>query len=82
MKMIVFDYVIPGTSAPAALFEVCRTLDCEVTVQKGSANVDAKQPFALYSLDMRAGDRISVTLRGGNEQSAMEALAGCLYRGM
>ena len=80
--MIVFDYVISGASAPAALFETCRALDCEVTVQKGSASVDAKQPFALYSLGMRAGDRISVTLRGGNEQRAMEALAECLYRGV
>ena len=82
MKMIVFDYGRPGASAPAALLEACRTLDCEVTVQKGGANVDVKQPFALYSLDMRAGDRVSVTLRGGDEQRAMEALAGRLYRGV
>lgn len=80
--MIVFDYVIPGTYAPDAFAKACRALDCEVTVQKGAAAVDAKQPFALSALSMAAGDRISVTLRGGNEQNAMEQLTGSLYRGI
>ena len=63
---------------PAAqLVELARGLDSSVTVRKGDQVVAATRLMALMTLGVSRGDRITVTLEGGDEEAAQRTLERC-----
>lgn len=49
--------------------------DTTVTITKGSATVKATQLMKLMSLGVKAGDTITLTCEGANEDAALEAMS-------
>ena len=48
--------------------------DTEITVAKGSASAKATQMIRLMSLGIQAGDQVTVTVQGGDEDAALDAV--------
>ncbi len=48
--------------------------DTEITVAKSSASAKATQMIRLMSLGIQAGDQVTVTVQGGDEDAALDAV--------
>ena len=60
---------------PAAqLVELAGGLDSVVTIQKGERAVAATRLMALMTLGVSRGDRVTVTLEGGDEEAAFRTV--------
>lgn len=47
----------------------------EITISKGGVSVKATQMIRLMSLGVQAGDRVTVSVQGGDEDAALDAVA-------
>lgn len=74
-----FKYVIQdkiGIHARSAglLVQEAGKYASDVTVHKGDKNASAKKLFALMGMAVKCGDEVTVTVSGGDEEAAFEAM--------
>lgn len=60
--------------AAALLMKTASRFDCEVSIARGNATVNAKSLLGVMGLAASKGTRVSVTTRGKDEAAAMEAI--------
>ena len=63
-----------GSCTPTQLVELAGGLDSVVTIQKGERAVAATRLMALMTLGVSRGDRVTVTLEGGDEEAALRTV--------
>lgn len=74
-----FDYVIKdelGVHARPAGILVKKALeyDSGITIKKGDKQADAKRLFALMSLGIKCGDKVTIICEGGDEEKAVNGM--------
>lgn len=81
MKTIVYTITDPlGIHArPAgAIAAEAKKFSSQITVQKGDKSADGRRLFALMGLSAKAGDTLTVTCDGEDEEAAADALRALL----
>lgn len=77
--MKTFEYTIKDElgihARPAGqLAKIAKGLDSEITVTKGDKTVNASKLLALMGMGVKQGDRIIVSVNGGNEEESEAAM--------
>lgn len=77
--MLNFDYVVKDPiglhARPATLLvNLVKSLDSAVTVEKEGKTASAAKLLALMGLAITNGDKITVSIEGGNEKESEEKL--------
>ena len=77
--MITFDYVIKDElgihARPAGnLAKSVKSHDSEVTLTKDGKTVSASKLMAVMGLGVKCGDKVTVTINGGDEERTLTAL--------
>ncbi len=77
--MRTFEYTIKDElgihARPAGqLVKIAKELDSEITVTKGDKTVNASKLLALMGMGVKQGDRVIVSVSGGNEEESETAL--------
>ncbi|MBO5383561.1 MAG: HPr family phosphocarrier protein [Ruminococcus sp.] len=77
--MKTFTYTIKDElgihARPAGLLaKTAKALDSEITISKGEKTVGAAKLMALMGLGVKCGDKITVTINGGNEDASERAM--------
>ncbi|MGM9648032.1 MAG: HPr family phosphocarrier protein [Eubacteriales bacterium] len=81
MKTFVYTITDPlGIHArPAgAIAAEAKKFSSQITVQKGDKSADGRRLFALMGLSAKAGDTLTVTCDGEDEEAAADALRALL----
>lgn len=60
------------------LAKTAKALDSEITITKGDKTVGAAKLMALMGLGVKCGDTITVTVNGGNEDTALKEMKSFL----
>ena len=74
-----FDYVIKdelGVHARPAgiLVKKASEYDSGITIKKGDKQADAKRLFALMSLGIKCGDKVTIICEGVDEEKAVNGM--------
>lgn len=74
-----FEYTIRDPAGiharPAGLLaKVAKALDSEITLTRGEQTVSCTRLMALMGLGIKCGDRITITVSGGDEETSEKAL--------
>lgn len=77
--MITFNYIITDKlgihARPAGLLvKEAAQFSSHINITNGSKTADAKKLFAVMSLCVKCGDKISVCINGDDEEAAENAL--------
>ncbi len=77
--MKTFDYLITDElgihARPAGLLcKLAKSLDSKITIEKGEKSADASRVIALMGLGVKNGDKIHITVEGGNEENSAKIL--------
>lgn len=77
--MRTFEYTIKDElgihARPAGqLAKIAKGLDSEITVAKGDKTVNASRLLALMGMGVKQGDRVIVSVSGGNEEESEAAM--------
>jgi phosphotransferase system HPr (HPr) family protein len=68
---------------PAAMFTMTASgFGCDVQVEKNGKSVNGKSVIKLISLDCRAGDSITITTQGVDEEAALDKLVSMVESGL
>lgn len=81
--MKTFDYTIKDEvgihARPAGMLaKLAKSYDSEITITRGEKTVGAAKLMALMGLGVKCGDTITVTVTGGDEETAMESIKSFL----
>ena len=52
--------------------------DCSIWVEKGESKISAKTFLGMMAMEITAGDNVTISADGENEQAAVETLCGLL----
>ncbi len=74
-----FEYIIKDANGiharPAGmLVKEASKFDSAVTLESGERKADAKKIFAVMSMNVKCGDKLSVLIEGSDEEKAEKAL--------
>lgn len=74
-----FEYTIRDPAGiharPAGLLaKTAKALDSEITLTRGEQTVSCTRLMALMGLGIKCGDRITITVSGGDEETSEKAL--------
>ena len=78
--MMNFDYTLTDPvgihARPAGILvkEAKKYAPSKITITKGTKSADASRLMALMGLGCKGGDTITVTVEGGDETAALEAM--------
>ncbi|MBQ8314735.1 MAG: HPr family phosphocarrier protein [Lachnospiraceae bacterium] len=77
--MKTFEYTIKDElgihARPAGMLaKTAKEFDSEITITKGEKTVGAAKLMALMGLGVKCGDTITVTVNGGDEETAFEGI--------
>lgn len=77
--MKTFEYTITDESGiharPAGMLaKAAKLLNSEISVTKNEKTVGATKLMALMGLGVKCGDRITITINGGNEEESFKAM--------
>ncbi|MBQ7831983.1 MAG: HPr family phosphocarrier protein [Lachnospiraceae bacterium] len=77
--MKTFEYIIKDElgihARPAGMLaKTAKEFDSEITITKGEKTVGAAKLMALMGLGVKCGDTITVTVNGGDEETAFEGI--------
>ena len=77
--MKIFEYTIKDElgihARPAGMLaKTAKEFDSEITITKGEKTVGAAKLMALMGLGVKCGDTITVTVNGGDEETAFEGI--------
>ena len=64
------------------LAKTAKALDSEITVTKGEKTVGATKIMALMGMGVKSGDTITVTVKGGDEDYALEEMRNFLEKNL
>ena len=78
-----FEYTVKDAlgihARPAGLLvKLAKTLDSEITISKGEKSANGTRLMALMNLGVSQGDVIRVTVEGGDEDAAEQAIRSFL----
>lgn len=60
---------------PAGLLvKAAGAFESKITLEKDGKTADAKRLLGILSLAMKQGDTVTITVEGGDEEAAMEAV--------
>lgn len=77
--MLTFEYTIKDPQGiharPAGeLIKIVKGVQSKVTIDKAGKTVDASKIFAVMGLGVKAGETVTFTFEGDDEQAAQEAV--------
>ncbi len=85
--MIQFEYTIQDElgihARPAGLLvNTAKGLNSRVTIAKGEKTADADKLFAVMGLGIKQNDTVTVTVSGGDETTAAQAMQDFLQKNL